>query len=53
MARMGGRLVLLDIPGDDHLALKHPPARRKGLTIRSPGVCSAPTHALFNSPNMG
>jgi L-iditol 2-dehydrogenase len=34
MARMGGRLVLVGIPGDDQLALKHSTARRKGLTIR-------------------
>jgi L-iditol 2-dehydrogenase len=34
MARMGGRLVLVGIPGDDRLALKHSTARRKGLTIR-------------------
>jgi L-iditol 2-dehydrogenase len=34
MARMGGRLVLVGIPGDDQLILKHSTARRKGLTIR-------------------
>jgi L-iditol 2-dehydrogenase len=34
MARMGGRLVLVGIPGDDRLTLKHSTARRKGLTIR-------------------
>jgi L-iditol 2-dehydrogenase len=34
MARMGGRLVLVGIPGDDRLMLKHSTARRKGLTIR-------------------
>ncbi len=34
LARMGGRLVLVGIPGDDRLALKHSTARRKGLTIR-------------------
>jgi L-iditol 2-dehydrogenase len=34
MARLGGRLVLVGIPGDDHLTLKHSTARRKGLTIR-------------------
>jgi L-iditol 2-dehydrogenase len=34
MARMGGRLVLVGIPGDDRLALKHSTVRRKGLTIR-------------------
>jgi L-iditol 2-dehydrogenase len=34
MARLGGRLVLVGIPGDDQLAMKHSTARRKGLTIR-------------------
>jgi L-iditol 2-dehydrogenase len=34
MARPGGRLVLVGIPGDDRLALQHSTARRKGLTIR-------------------
>lgn len=34
MVRLGGRLVLVGIPGDDQLALKHSTARRKGLTIR-------------------
>jgi len=34
MARLGGRLVLVGIPGDDCLAMKHSTARRKGLTIR-------------------
>lgn len=34
MARMGGRLVLVGIPGPDELKLKHSTARRKGLTIR-------------------
>jgi L-iditol 2-dehydrogenase len=33
MTRLGGRLVLVGIPGDDRLALKHSTARRKGLTI--------------------
>ena len=33
LARLGGRLVLVGIPGDDRLALKHSTARRKGLTI--------------------
>jgi len=33
MARLGGRVVLVGIPGDDHLALKASTARRKGLTI--------------------
>jgi L-iditol 2-dehydrogenase len=34
MARLGGRLVLVGIPSDDRLHLKHSTARRKGLTIR-------------------
>ena len=34
MARLGGRVVLVGIPGDDRLTLKHSTARRKGLTIR-------------------
>ncbi|GIV76577.1 MAG: sorbitol dehydrogenase [Litorilinea sp.] len=34
MARLGGRLVLVGIPGDDRFALQHSVARRKGLTIR-------------------
>ena len=34
MARLGGRLVLVGIPGPDKLELKHSTARRKGLTIR-------------------
>lgn len=34
MVRLGGRLVLVGIPGDDRLELKHSTARRKGLTIR-------------------
>jgi len=33
MARLGGRVVLVGIPGDDDLLLKHSTARRKGLTI--------------------
>jgi L-iditol 2-dehydrogenase len=33
MARLGGRLVLVGIPGDDQLSLRHSTARRKGLTI--------------------
>ena len=33
MARYGGRLVLVGIPPDDRLLLKHSVARRKGLTI--------------------
>jgi L-iditol 2-dehydrogenase len=34
MARLGGRLVLVGIPGPDELHIKHSTARRKGLTIR-------------------
>ncbi len=34
MARLGGRLVLVGIPGPDKLEMKHSTARRKGLTIR-------------------
>ena len=34
MSRLGGRLVLVGIPSDDRLHLKHSTARRKGLTIR-------------------
>jgi L-iditol 2-dehydrogenase len=33
MARLGGRVVLVGIPGDDRLALKHSTARRKELTL--------------------
>lgn len=33
MARLGGRVVLVGVPGDDDLALKASTARRKGLTI--------------------
>ena len=33
MARLGGRVVLVGIPSDDRLAIKHSSARRKGLTI--------------------
>jgi L-iditol 2-dehydrogenase len=33
MVRLGGRVVLVGIPGDDRLAMKHSTARRKGLTI--------------------
>ena len=33
MARPGGRLVLVGIPPDDRLRLRHSVARRKGLTI--------------------
>ncbi len=34
MVRLGGRLVLVGIPGPDKLEMKHSTARRKGLTIR-------------------
>ena len=34
MTRPGGRLVLVGIPGEDTLVIKHSTARRKGLTIR-------------------
>jgi L-iditol 2-dehydrogenase len=34
MARLGGRVVLVGIPGADKLEMKHSTARRKGLTIR-------------------
>jgi len=33
LSRLGGRVVLVGIPGDDRLALKHSTARRKGLTL--------------------
>jgi L-iditol 2-dehydrogenase len=33
LARLGGRVVLAGIPGDDRLEMKHSTARRKGLTI--------------------
>ena len=33
MAGAGGRVVLVGIPGDDRLAMKHSTARRKGLTV--------------------
>lgn len=33
MARLGGRLVLVGIPGSDEFGMKHSTARRKGLTI--------------------
>jgi L-iditol 2-dehydrogenase len=33
MARLGGRLVLVGIPSDDELKMRHSAARRKGLTI--------------------
>lgn len=33
MARLGGRVVLVGIPGDDRLSLKHSTARRKGVTV--------------------
>lgn len=33
MARLGGRVVLVGIPSDDTIAMKHSTARRKGLSI--------------------
>jgi L-iditol 2-dehydrogenase len=33
VARLGGRVVLVGIPGDDRFAMKHSTARRKGLTV--------------------
>lgn len=33
VSRLGGRVVLVGIPGDDVLTMKHSTARRKGLTI--------------------
>jgi L-iditol 2-dehydrogenase len=33
MTRPGGRMVLVGIPSDDRLAMKHSTARRKGLTV--------------------
>jgi len=33
MARLGGTVVLVGIPSDDRLSIKHSTARRKGLTI--------------------
>ncbi len=33
MARYGGRLVMVGIPGDDNMTFKHSVARRKGLSI--------------------
>lgn len=33
VVRLGGRVVLVGIPGDDRLSLKHSTARRKGLTL--------------------
>ncbi len=35
MARLGGRLVLVGIPGSDKMELKHSTIRRKGLTMRA------------------
>jgi L-iditol 2-dehydrogenase len=35
MARLGGRLVLVGIPGSDKMEVKHSTIRRKGLTIRA------------------
>jgi L-iditol 2-dehydrogenase len=35
MARLGGRLVLVGIPGSDEMTVKHSTIRRKGLTMRA------------------
>jgi L-iditol 2-dehydrogenase len=42
MARLGGCVVLVGIPSDDRLAIKHSVARRKGLTIL---MCRRMKHA--------
>jgi len=42
MLRLGGRAVLVGIPGDDVLTMKHSTARRKGVTIR---LCRRMKHA--------
>jgi len=42
MLRLGGRLVIVGIPGDDKLEFKHGTVRRKGLTIR---ICRRMKHA--------
>jgi L-iditol 2-dehydrogenase len=42
MVRLGGRVVLVGIPGDDRLQLKHSTARRKGLTLL---MCRRMKHA--------
>ena len=34
MCRLGGRMVVVGIPGDDRMTLKSSTARRKGLTIK-------------------
>ena len=34
MLRLGGRLILVGIPGDDQLTMNHTTVRKKGLTIR-------------------
>jgi L-iditol 2-dehydrogenase len=33
MARLGGRVVLVGIPSDDAMTMRHSAARRKGLSI--------------------
>jgi L-iditol 2-dehydrogenase len=33
MARLGGRVILVGIPSDDKIVMKHSTARRKGLSI--------------------
>lgn len=42
MLRLGGRAVLVGIPGDDRLTMRHSTARRKGVTIR---LCRRMKHA--------
>jgi len=49
MARFGGRLVLVGIPRDDRLELKHSTARRKGLTIL---LCRRMKHAYQRAINL-
>lgn len=34
IARLGGRVILVGIPSDDQIVMKHSVARRKGLTIK-------------------
>ena len=55
MARLGGRLVLVGIPGDDSLTLRHSTARRKGLTMlmsrRMKHVYPRAIHLVTEQPN--
>lgn len=54
MARLGGRVVLVGIPSDDHIGMKHSTARRKGLTImmsrRMKHTYPRTMHLVTNSP---